>query len=72
LGYSSKFSVRRLLEDDLFSPELMRDRRIYTSLSPYVPGDLAVICAQEHLVEQFRFLLQELGYPHEAIVNVVM
>jgi hypothetical protein len=72
LGHSNKFTVRRLLEDDLFSPELMRDRRIYTSMSPYAPGDLAVICAQEHLVEQFRFLLQELGYPHEAIVNVVM
>lgn len=69
--YGAKFTVNKELEPDLYSPELLKDGKIRLYIRPYSPGSVAVICAPEHLVEQFRFLYLELGYPVDNILSVM-
>lgn len=69
--YGKKLKTKKVLESDLYSPDLVRNGKFIDSLSPYTPGSVAIICAPEHLVEQFRFLYRELGYPVDSILSVM-
>ena len=69
--YGKKLNTKKVLETDLYSPDLFRDGKFRDSLSSYTPGSIAIICAPEHLVEQFRFLYRELGYPVDSILSVM-
>lgn len=69
--HGNRFGVHRVIEPDLFSPELTKNSKFRNLISPYRPKSVAIICAPEHLVEQFRFLYREMGYPIESIISVV-
>lgn len=69
--YGNRFIVNKLLEPDLYRPDLGKSEELRSYLSPYSPGSVALICAPEHLIEQFRFIYRELGYPVENILSIM-
>ena len=68
--HSKSLRLIRVKEPDLYSPELMRGKQIAEFVQPFEPGKVAVICGPEHILEGFRYLFQQNGYPHNAIVSV--
>lgn len=69
--YGNRFKSSKVLESDLYSPDVVRNGNLRKYISEYTPGSIAVICAPEHLVEQFRFLYRELGYPVDSILSIM-
>ncbi len=62
--------LNQIKEPDIYSPELMRSKKIIEFVQSFEPGKVAVICGPEHILEGFRYLYQQNGYSHDAIISV--
>ena len=65
-----KLLVTRIVEEDLYSRDVIRNEAVTESISPYDEGRLAIICAPDYIISSLRSLFQELGYPSENILSI--
>ena len=71
-GHLEKFTLDRIIEDDLYGRGFTRKDEIKQTLSSFDKGRIAIICAPEYVVGKARnFLTTELGYPLDDIVTIV-
>jgi len=69
--YVERFTMSRIIQEDLYGRGLTKRYDVKNSLSPYTKGNLGVICAPEYVISKARNLLVDLGYPLADIVTIV-
>lgn len=70
--YIEKLTITRLVQFDLFGNDISKIDRVRDEVSSYEEGRLGVICGPDYVVSRARGLLQELGFPAENILTVVL
>jgi NAD(P)H-flavin reductase len=69
--YVERFTMSRIIQEDLYGRGLANRNDVKETLSPYVKGRLGVICAPEYVIGKARNILIDLGYPMDDIVTIV-
>jgi len=70
LRHIEKVVVTRVVENDIYGRDLLKNAQIQEAVSPYEEGRVAVICAPDYVASTLRTLFQELGYPQENILAI--
>lgn len=71
LRHIEKLVVTRVIENDIYGRDLLKNDQIQDAVSPYEEGRVAVICAPDYIASTLRTLFQDLGYPPENILSIV-
>eukprot|EP01041_Mallomonas_annulata_P000714 gene714-1375_t len=70
--YIDKFTVTRVVQTDLYGKDVTDNERVYNAISEYEPGRIGVVCGPDYVVTKVRSLFQELGYPAENVLSVII
>lgn len=71
-GYIEKMQVTRVIQTDLFGKDVTENDVVRDAVSNYRPGAIAVVCGPDYFVTKVRAFFQQLKYPAENILCVVI
>eukprot|EP00607_Mallomonas_marina_P006521 CAMPEP_0182430218 /NCGR_PEP_ID=MMETSP1167-20130531/38424_1 /TAXON_ID=2988 /ORGANISM="Mallomonas Sp, Strain CCMP3275" /LENGTH=265 /DNA_ID=CAMNT_0024615079 /DNA_START=493 /DNA_END=1290 /DNA_ORIENTATION=- len=71
-GYIEKMRVSRVIQADLFGKDITENALVRDAVSSYEEGRIAVVCGPDYVVTRMRSFFQELDYPSENIMCVVV
>lgn len=72
LRHIEKLVVTRVIENDIYGRDLLKNEQIQETVSPYEEGRVAIICAPDYIASALRTLFQDLGYPTENILSILV
>jgi ferredoxin-NADP reductase len=70
--YMDKLALTYVLQTDLYGKDITENERVSNAMSPYEYGRIAVVCGPDYIVTRVRDYFQDLGYPPENMLSVVI
>jgi ferredoxin-NADP reductase len=68
--FIEKCAVTRIIQRDLYSNDIAKNKQVLEAISPYEEGRIAIICASVSIVNKARQLYIEKGYPRENVILI--